>query len=128
MANLAEEEKNAEEKAEEKKKMDMMRKFYRNRYSSFLQALTEQKAKKEAEEKAVREAAEKKKLKVAQKVLGDGSRIRSKLFEQPGAAKDEVEVQIPANLSNVKDLSATSKSTQGPLPRSKQGRTTVIKR
>ena len=34
-----EEEKTAEEKAEEKKKMDMMRKFYRNRHSSFLQAL-----------------------------------------------------------------------------------------
>ena len=31
-----EEEKTAEEKAEEKKKMDMMRKFYRNRHSSFL--------------------------------------------------------------------------------------------
>ena len=36
-----------EEKAEEKKKFDMMRKFYRNRHTSFLQALAEQKAKKE---------------------------------------------------------------------------------
>lgn len=43
--------------------MDMMRKFYRNRHSSFLQALAEQKGKKELEEKAAREAAEKKKLK-----------------------------------------------------------------
>ena len=42
-----EEEKTAEEKAEEKKKMDMMRKFYRNRHSSFLQALAQEKAKKE---------------------------------------------------------------------------------
>ena len=42
-----EDEKTSEEKAEEKKKMDMMRKFYRNRHSSFLQALAEQKAKKE---------------------------------------------------------------------------------
>ena len=33
--------KTAEEKAEEKKKIDMMRKFYRNRHSSFLQALGE---------------------------------------------------------------------------------------
>jgi len=39
--------KTEEEKAEEKKKIDMMRKFYRNRHSSFLQALVEQKAKKE---------------------------------------------------------------------------------
>ncbi len=41
-----------------------MRKFYRNRHSSFLQALVEQKAKKEQETKAVKEAAEKKKQKV----------------------------------------------------------------
>lgn len=47
--------KTEEEKAEEKKKMDMMRKFYRNRHSSFLQALAEQKAKKELEEKALKE-------------------------------------------------------------------------
>ncbi len=45
-----EEEKTAEEKAEEKKKMDMMRKFYRNRHSSFLQALAQEKAQKEKEE------------------------------------------------------------------------------
>jgi len=76
-----EEDKNADEKAEEKKKMDMMRKFYRNRHSSFLQALAEQKAKKELEEKAVKDKAEKKKLKATQKVLGDGSRIKSKLFD-----------------------------------------------
>ncbi len=42
-----EDDKTAEERAEEKKKIDMMRKFYRNRHSSFLQALVEQKAKKE---------------------------------------------------------------------------------
>lgn len=40
-------EKTEEEKVEEKKKFDMMRKFYRNRHTSFLQALAEQKAKKE---------------------------------------------------------------------------------
>ena len=39
--------KTEEEKVEEKKKFDMMRKFYRNRHTSFLQALAEQKAKKE---------------------------------------------------------------------------------
>ena len=31
-----EDEKTAEDKAEEKKKMDMMRKFYRNRHTSFI--------------------------------------------------------------------------------------------
>ena len=36
--------KTAEDRAEEKKKMDVMRKFYRNRHSSFLQALVAQKA------------------------------------------------------------------------------------
>ena len=53
--------KTAEDRAEEKKKMDVMRKFYRNRHSSFLQALVAQKAQKVQEEQAVKEAAEKKK-------------------------------------------------------------------
>ena len=44
---------NIEEEKEEKKKFDMMRKFYRNRHTSFLQALAEQKAKKEQEDKAI---------------------------------------------------------------------------
>ena len=69
--------------------MDMMRKFYRNRHSSFLQALAEQKAKKEQEEKAVREKEEKRKKQVTQKVLGDISQVRSKLFEAQN--KDEAE-------------------------------------
>jgi len=34
--NTEDDDKTAEEKAEEKKKIDMMRKFYRNRHSSFL--------------------------------------------------------------------------------------------
>ena len=41
---------------------------------------------------AIREAEEKRKVKVTQKVLGDGSRIRSKLFESQPNTKDEVEV------------------------------------
>lgn len=44
---MVEEEKTSEEKREEKKKVEVMRKFYRNRHSSFLQALAEQKFKKE---------------------------------------------------------------------------------
>ena len=53
----------------------MMRKFYRGRHASFLQALQQQKAKKEEEEKAKRDAEQKKKEKLKQKVIGDGSQI-----------------------------------------------------
>ena len=70
---IEDDEKVEEDKAEEKKKIDMMRKFYRNRHSSFLQALVEQKAKKEQEEKELRDKQEKKKQKIKQKVVGDGS-------------------------------------------------------
>lgn len=73
--------KTPEEKAEEKKKMDLMRKFYRNRQSSLLQGLAQQKLKKEEADKAFKEAEEKKKLKVTQQVLGDVSRVRSKIFD-----------------------------------------------
>ena len=61
--------------------MEVMRKFYRNRHTSFLQALSENKKKKEKEEKALREAEERLRLQVKQAVLGDGSRIRSKVFD-----------------------------------------------
>lgn len=61
--------------------MEVMRKFYRNRHSSFLQALSENKNKKEKEERALREAEERLRLQVKQAVLGDGSRIRSKVFD-----------------------------------------------
>ena len=106
-----EDEKTAEEKAEEKKKMDMMRKFYRNRYNSFLQALAEQKNKKQEEEKAIQEKELKRKQKVTQKVLGDVSRVRSKLFDGPTRTQEDVEEQLPAALSNINDFNATSKST-----------------
>jgi len=49
-SNIVDDDKTMEERAEEKKKMDVMRKFYRNRHSSFLQALVAQKAKKEQDE------------------------------------------------------------------------------
>ena len=42
-----EDDKTEEERLEEKKKADIMRKFYRNRHHTFLKALVEQKAKKE---------------------------------------------------------------------------------
>ena len=59
----------------------MLKKFFRNRHQSFLQALSQNKAKKEAEEKAEQEAKQKKKDKIKQKVIGDGSHIKAKVFD-----------------------------------------------
>ena len=125
MANAAEEDddKTEEEKAEEKKKLDMMRKFYRNRHSSFLQALVKQKAKKEEDEKMLKEKQEKKKQKIKQKVVGDGSQIRSKLYEPKALHGDDqdnqtttanVIVEVPGVLAGLtgKQLNATSKSSK----------------
>ncbi len=60
----------------------------------------------------MKEAAEKKKQKVTQKVLGDGSRIRSKLFE-PAANREETEdtPHVPAPIAFLQNLNSTTKST-----------------
>ena len=92
----------------------MMRKFYRNRHTSFLQALVAQKAKKEQDEKAIKDKEEKRKQKVTQKVIGDGSRIKPKLYD-PRAPIEEPDLFIPvppvlAALSK-NQLGSTSKST-----------------
>ena len=130
--NPVEEEKIAEDKAEEKKKMDMMRKFYRNRYSSFLQALTKQKSEKEEQEKAIKEAAEKKKQKVTQKALGDVSRVRSKIFDTNTQAReknhDDDQQESSGAMMQVKDFNATSKSTASVVPRSQSKQARTIKR
>ena len=109
--------------------MDMMRKFYRNRYSSFLQGLKEQKLKKEDAERAIKEAAEKKKQKVTQKVLGDPSRVRSKLFEsntQP--REDMMDEDVATGMMHVKDFNATSKSSATTAARSHSKQPRTIKR
>ena len=107
-------EKTLEEKAEEKKKVDMMRKFYRNRHASFLQALVAQKAKKEQDEKAIKDKEDKRKQKVTQKVIGDGSRIKPKLYD-PRAPIEEPDLFIPVPpvlaALNKNQLGSTSKST-----------------
>ena len=94
--------------------MDMMRKFYRNRHTSFLQALVAQKAKKEQDEKAIKDKEEKRKQKVTQKVIGDGSRIKPKLYD-PRAPIEEPDlfVPVPPVLAalNKNQLGSTSKST-----------------
>lgn len=74
--------KTPEERAEEKKRLDMMRKFYRNRYHTFLKQLQEEKAKKEEEEKAVQDKALRKKQKVKNLVLGDADKIKARVFEE----------------------------------------------
>jgi len=47
-----------------------MKKYYRNRYSSFLQALAAKKADEAKAAEAVKEKEEKRKAKVREKVLG----------------------------------------------------------
>jgi hypothetical protein len=47
-----------------------MKKYYRNRYSSFLQALAQKKAEEERTAELVREKEEKRKRKLQEKVLG----------------------------------------------------------
>ena len=59
----------------------MLKKFFRNRHQSFLQALSQNKQKKEADEKAALEAKQKQKDKIKQMVIGDGSHIKAKVFE-----------------------------------------------
>ena len=57
-----------------------MKKFYRNRHSSFLTVLAQQRSKKEDEEKASREAEEKKRAKLKAKVLA-GHDVKAKINE-----------------------------------------------
>ena len=59
-----------------------MRKFYRNRYSSFMAALTEKKKLEQEEHKQVKEHEEKRKRKIKEKVIGDAAAIKSKFMEE----------------------------------------------
>ena len=88
--NLTEEE--IAERAEEKKKMDMMKKFYRNRYTSFIKTLAEQKAKKEEEQKEKLSAALKQKEKIKAKAV-DPVNIQSKLMQPK---KELPEEELPS--------------------------------
>lgn len=86
--NLTEEEQAV--RAEEKKKMDMMKKFYRNRYTSFIKTLAEQKSRKlQAEESLAKKDAEaKKKEKIKSKVI-DASQIQSKFMQPKSLIQEE---------------------------------------
>jgi hypothetical protein len=49
--------------------MDMMKKFYRNRYTSFIKTLAEQKSRQAEESLAKKDAEAKKKEKIKSKVI-----------------------------------------------------------
>lgn len=72
---------------EERKQMAIMKKYYRNRYSSFLQALATKKADEEKAAEIAREKEEKRKTKIREKVLGT-NQIASK-FLQDKQSSDE---------------------------------------
>ncbi len=58
------------EDEEQKKQKEVMKKYYRNRYSSFLQALTNKKIEEELMEQKIREKEERRVMKLREKVLG----------------------------------------------------------
>jgi hypothetical protein len=58
-----------------------MKKFYRNRYSSFLSTLAGKKNERQEEENARKEAEMKKKEKIRLKAIGDTNEIKSKFME-----------------------------------------------
>ena len=78
---------------------------------------------KEEEEKLKKEALEKKKLKVTQKVLGDHSRIRSKVFDPQVSKLEDDSIQVPAALAGMtkKDFSNTSKSSTAAKKKIRRG-------
>jgi len=59
-----------DDKQEERKQKEMMKKYYRNRYTSFLQALATKKAEEVKELELQKEKEEKRKKKLMEKVLG----------------------------------------------------------
>ena len=60
---------------------------------------------------------------VTQKVLGNISQVRSKLFETTTRDDNTEDTQVPAALQNMKDFNATAKSTTTNNGPSKPGRT-----
>lgn len=73
----------------------MMKKYYRNRYTSFLQALAAKKAEEEKNAELAKEREEKKKRKLQEKVLGQ-NQISSKVYNTNEVqSDDEVDVRNP---------------------------------
>lgn len=65
-----------------------MKKYYRNRYTSFLQALAAKKAEEEKNAELAKEKEEKRKRKLQEKVLGQ-NQIVSKVFNTNEQASDD---------------------------------------
>ena len=82
------------EDLEEKKKRDMMKKFYRNRYSSFLSTLAGKKNAAQELENERKEAEVKKKEKIRTKALGDINQIKSKFMEERPAIPSAEEMAL----------------------------------
>ena len=68
------------------KKPELGQNFYLNRNATFLQELSEQKAKREQDIAALKEAEELRKQKLKLKILGSESKIKSKVFDVPSTA------------------------------------------
>ena len=84
-----------EEDEEQKRERDMMKKYYRNRYHSFLKAITEQNKKREKDLEELKMKDEKRKEKLKEN-LGI-SNVQSRLYEEPHAKKEVIieEFKIP---------------------------------
>ena len=78
---------------EEKKKHDIMKKYYRNRYHSFLKAIMEQNKKREEEMEAVRLKEEKRKAKLKEN-LGIVN-VQSRFMEDPSKKESVEEIIVP---------------------------------
>lgn len=72
-----------------------MKKYYRNRYTSFLQAIAAKKAEEEKNAELAKEKEEKRKRKLQEKVLGQ-NQISSKVYNTNEVhSEDEVDVRNP---------------------------------
>ena len=84
-----------DDKAEERKQKEMMKKYYRNRYTSFLQAIAAKKAEEGKNAELAKEKEEKRKRKLQEKVLGQ-NQISSKVYNtNEPHSEDEVDVRNP---------------------------------
>ena len=75
-----------------------MKKYYRNRHSTFLKALVEQKKKKEDEKEYSKKEEEKRRAKLKEKVLGN-TQIVSKFKEDPLALMNK-EMSVMSTTDN----------------------------
>ena len=98
----------------------MMKKYYRNRYTSFLQALASKKAEEEKNAELAKEKEEKRKRKLQEKVLGQ-NQIVSKVFNTNEPVSDEeFDAQNAILASSAGPSSTKMTSTQSSMLGSKK--------